>query len=214
MSLGASGMASSSIPKRVYCVHFNRSYKAAIARDNAAARSIVIGGEEACSVPAGRPAVLVLVLLYLNIRIRDALINFDVLMTEGFGLEVDGRMKAVFPTQEEAQKSAEILKARYPLLQVKVYDALSSGITCTKPAGSRPAGFALAYCCSLPWACIRRTAKASRSEIESFDRSRGRRNHLHKYIRFCHRQRTALSATDKRRAICWGIELCTRGMSG
>src|ERR1700677_4741072 len=58
---------------------------------------------------------------------------------------------------------------------------------------------------------IRRTAKASRSEIESFDRSRGRRNHLHKYIRFCHRQRTVLSATDKRRAICCGIELCTRG---
>ena len=27
------------------------------------------------------------------------------------------------PTQEEAQKSAENLKARYPLLQVKVYDA-------------------------------------------------------------------------------------------
>jgi hypothetical protein len=63
------------------------------------------------------------VLLYLYIRIRDALINFDVLMTEGFGLEVDGRMKAVFPSQEEAQKSAENLKARYPLLQVKVYDA-------------------------------------------------------------------------------------------
>ena len=59
----------------------------------------------------------------LVIRIRDALINFDVLMTEGFGLEVDGRMKAVFPTQEEARKSAENLKARYPLLQVKVYDA-------------------------------------------------------------------------------------------
>src|SRR6266403_2570624 len=59
-----------------------------------------------------------------------------------------------------------------------------------------------------------RTAQASRSEIESLDRNRGRRNHLHKYIRFCHRQRTALSATDKRRAICCGIELCTRGMSG
>ena len=44
-------------------------------------------------------------------------------MTEGFGLEVDGRMKAVVPTLEEAQKSAENLKARYPLLQVKVYDA-------------------------------------------------------------------------------------------
>jgi hypothetical protein len=63
------------------------------------------------------------VLLYLYIRIRGALINFDVLMTEGFGLEVDGRMKAVFASQEEAQKSAENLKARYPLLQVKVYDA-------------------------------------------------------------------------------------------
>jgi hypothetical protein len=132
--------------------------------------------------------------------------------TNMFGFDL--RQGQVFPTQEEAQKSAKILKARYPLLQVKVYDALSSGITCTKPAGSRPAGFALAYCCSLPWARIRRTAKASRSEIESFDRSRGRRNHLHKYIRICHRQRTALSATDKRRAICCGIELCTRGMSG
>jgi hypothetical protein len=38
----------------------------------------------------------------------------DLLMRQGFGLEVHGRMKAVFPTQEEAQKSAEILKARYP----------------------------------------------------------------------------------------------------
>src|ERR1700687_578447 len=61
---------------------------------------------------------------------------------------------------------------------------------------------------------IRFGTHTSRSEIESFDRSRGRRNHLHKYIRSCHRQRTALSATDKRRAICCGIELCTRGMSG
>jgi len=43
----------------------------------------------------------------------------DLLMRQGFGLEVDGRMKAVFPTQEEAQKSAEILKARYPLLQAR-----------------------------------------------------------------------------------------------
>jgi hypothetical protein len=42
-------------------------------------------------------------------------------MTEGYGPEVDGRMKAEFPTQEEARKSAENLKA--PLLQVKVYDA-------------------------------------------------------------------------------------------
>jgi hypothetical protein len=76
------------------------------------------------------------VLLYLYIRIRDALINFDVLMTEGFGLEVDGRMKAVFPTQEEAQKGAENLKARYPLLQVKVYDAAAH----TRPRVQLPTG--------------------------------------------------------------------------
>ena len=65
----------------------------------------------------------------------------DVLMTEGFGLEVDGRMKRSFPTLASAEKSALELKTKYPMLQVKVYDALSSGITCTKPAGSRPAWF-------------------------------------------------------------------------
>ena len=47
----------------------------------------------------------------------------DVVMTEGFGLEVDGRMKAVFPTLEAAQKRARNLKAEFPMLQVKVYDA-------------------------------------------------------------------------------------------
>ena len=40
----------------------------------------------------------------------------DLVMTEGFGLEVDGRMKTVFPKLEAAQLKAE-------LLQVKVYDA-------------------------------------------------------------------------------------------
>ena len=44
-------------------------------------------------------------------------------MTEGFGLEVDGRMKTVFPTQEAAHKSGLDLKTNYPMLQVKVYDA-------------------------------------------------------------------------------------------
>jgi hypothetical protein len=31
----------------------------------------------------------------------------DLVMTEGFGLEVDGRMKTVFPTLEAAQKKGE-----------------------------------------------------------------------------------------------------------
>jgi hypothetical protein len=47
----------------------------------------------------------------------------DLVMTEGFGLEVDGRMKTVFPTLEAAQKRARNLKAEFPMLQVKVYDA-------------------------------------------------------------------------------------------
>jgi hypothetical protein len=47
----------------------------------------------------------------------------DVVMTEGFGLEVDGRMKTVFPTLDAAQKRARSLKAEFPMLQVRVYDA-------------------------------------------------------------------------------------------
>ena len=47
----------------------------------------------------------------------------DLVMTEGFGLEVDGRMKTVFPTLAAAQKRARDLKAEFPMLLIKVYDA-------------------------------------------------------------------------------------------
>jgi hypothetical protein len=47
----------------------------------------------------------------------------DLVVNEGFGLEVDGRMKMIFPTLQAAQKRALDLKAEYPMLQVKVYDA-------------------------------------------------------------------------------------------
>ncbi|MEH2514793.1 hypothetical protein V1279_000366 [Bradyrhizobium sp. AZCC 1610] len=47
----------------------------------------------------------------------------DVTITEGFGIEVDGQMKAVFDTKEAAEKKARELKTKYPMLQVKVYDA-------------------------------------------------------------------------------------------
>ena len=47
----------------------------------------------------------------------------DLVLTEGFGLEVDGRMKTVFPTLQAAQKRARDLKAEFPMLQIKVYDA-------------------------------------------------------------------------------------------
>jgi hypothetical protein len=47
----------------------------------------------------------------------------DLVLTEGFGLEVDGRMKTVFPTLLVAEKKARDLKAEFPMLQIKVYDA-------------------------------------------------------------------------------------------
>jgi len=53
----------------------------------------------------------------------------DLVLTEGFGLEVDGRMKTIFPTLAAAQKSALDIKTKYPMLQVKLYDAAQK--TCT-----------------------------------------------------------------------------------
>jgi hypothetical protein len=44
----------------------------------------------------------------------------DLVLTEGFGLEVDGRMKTVFPTLQAAEKKARSLKAEFPILQIKV----------------------------------------------------------------------------------------------
>jgi hypothetical protein len=47
----------------------------------------------------------------------------DLVVAEGFGLEIDGRIKKVFSTFEAAQKRARDLKAEFPMLQVKLYDA-------------------------------------------------------------------------------------------
>jgi hypothetical protein len=61
----------------------------------------------------------------------------DLVMTEGFGLEVDGRMKTVFPTLEAAQKRATDIKAEFPMLQVKVYDAAEQKLLELSPTGWR-----------------------------------------------------------------------------
>ncbi len=53
----------------------------------------------------------------------------DLVLAEGFGLEVDGRMKTVFPTLAAAQKRARDLKAEFPMLQIKVYDAEKKTLT-------------------------------------------------------------------------------------
>ena len=61
----------------------------------------------------------------------------DLVMTEGCGLEVDGRMKTIFPTLAAAQKSALELKSKYPMLQVKVYDAAKKSRTLVEQASDK-----------------------------------------------------------------------------
>jgi hypothetical protein len=43
--------------------------------------------------------------------------------TFGFAIEVDGRLKTQFSTPEGARSSAEELKRRFPMLQVRIYAA-------------------------------------------------------------------------------------------
>jgi hypothetical protein len=42
-----------------------------------------------------------------------------------YALEVDGRLKAEFTTRDGARAGAEELKKRFPMLQVRIYDALA-----------------------------------------------------------------------------------------
>ncbi len=45
------------------------------------------------------------------------------LPTSGYALVVDGQVKREFDTQDRALKAARDLKGRFPMLQVKVFDA-------------------------------------------------------------------------------------------
>ena len=45
------------------------------------------------------------------------------LPTSGYALIVDGQVKTEFTMQDHASKAARELKARFPMLQIKVYDA-------------------------------------------------------------------------------------------
>jgi hypothetical protein len=47
----------------------------------------------------------------------------NLLPTEGYGLEVDGRVKAQYDTAEAAAKAGLELKQKYPCVQVHVFDA-------------------------------------------------------------------------------------------
>jgi hypothetical protein len=47
------------------------------------------------------------------------------LPASAYALEVDGRLKAEFTTRDGARAGAEELKKRFPMLQVRIYDALT-----------------------------------------------------------------------------------------
>ena len=47
----------------------------------------------------------------------------NVILTEGFGLEVDGKMKSQHDSSDAAFKAALALKNKFPVIQVKVFDA-------------------------------------------------------------------------------------------
>ena len=43
----------------------------------------------------------------------------------GFALEIDGRLKTEFSTKEGAEQGAIELKRRFPMLQIRVFDAVN-----------------------------------------------------------------------------------------
>jgi hypothetical protein len=49
----------------------------------------------------------------------------SVLPQTGFALEVDGHLKASFETLEGATSGAQEIKRRFPMLRVKIYDAVA-----------------------------------------------------------------------------------------
>ena len=49
----------------------------------------------------------------------------DALPTDGFGLEVDRKMKSLYDTSEAAMKAGLEIKRKFPLVQVTVFDAVA-----------------------------------------------------------------------------------------
>jgi len=47
----------------------------------------------------------------------------NILPTEGYVLEIDGKFKTEYATLEEATKAGLELKKKFPYIQVKIYDA-------------------------------------------------------------------------------------------
>lgn len=63
----------------------------------------------------------------------------DITPRSGFILEIDGRMKNQFESESDARAQAIQLKARFPMLQVKIYDAVEKTRTLVSTAADDPA---------------------------------------------------------------------------
>jgi hypothetical protein len=49
----------------------------------------------------------------------------DIAPATGYAMVVDGRFKIQYPEESAAKKGAAELLARYPMLQVEIYDAMT-----------------------------------------------------------------------------------------
>ena len=56
--------------------------------------------------------------------------------TEGFSVEVDGKIKSQHPTAEAALKVGTQLKAKYPVIRVTIYDAAAKTRTLVDPTAA------------------------------------------------------------------------------
>jgi hypothetical protein len=52
-----------------------------------------------------------------------AKVRADIPPTEGYSIEVDGKLKAQFPARESALEAGIALKKKFPFIQVRIYDA-------------------------------------------------------------------------------------------
>lgn len=62
----------------------------------------------------------------------------DIIPKSGYILEIDGRMKNRFDSESDARAKGIELKARFPMLQVKVYDAVEKTRTLVSTAADDP----------------------------------------------------------------------------
>ena len=59
----------------------------------------------------------------IEVESRPKNLKANVLPSDGYGLEVDGKVKAQYETADAAAKVGLELKRKYPQIQVKVFDA-------------------------------------------------------------------------------------------